>query len=78
MSKIRQITNNIQANVRDDGSIGSYAVRVSVASKDIRLTHKTLEEAIESRDKLLSKQYQDAQRRLAKKERLNFKHWGYC
>ena len=78
MAHTKTVADNIKANIRDDGNISSYSVRVSIDSKDVRITKKTLPEAIEARDKLKSKQFVAFRKRLKKVGDLHFKGWGYA
>ena len=77
MAHTKTVAPNIKANIRDSGETISYSLRVSINAKDVCMTKGTLEEAIEARDKLLSKQYTAFKKRLKKVETLNFKQWGY-
>ena len=77
MATTKTVADNIKANIRDDGTITGYSVRVSIDNKDVRITKKSLSEAIEARDKLKSKQYIAYNKRLKKVKDLHFKGWGY-
>jgi len=77
MIGVRFVTNEGDMTT-NNGIISSYSVRVSINSKEVRITKKSLPEAIEARDKLKSKQFVAFSKRLKQKQELHFKGWGYA